>query len=89
MRAGVKLGLGKQHHWQTSSTGIINPVFHLSKEKVLTKEFVRFSKSGRKKKKSPKLLTSSYQQNVKKTGGKKKKKKEFARCLFKGRHRKR
>ena len=74
VRAAVNFGLEKQHRWQTSPTGVINCVFHLSKEKVLTKEFVRFSKSGRKKK-SPKLLTSSYQQNVKKTGEKKKKKK--------------
>ena len=72
VRDGVNFGLEKQHRWQTSPTGVINCVFHLSKEKVLTKEFVRFSKSGRKKK-SPKLLTSSYQQNVKKTGKKKKK----------------
>ena len=88
MRAGVKLGLGKQHHWQTSSTGIINPVFHLSKEKVLTKEFVGFSKSGRKKKNPPSFSPAVINKMSRKLGGKKKNK-EFARCLFKGRHRKR
>ena len=58
VRAAVNFGLEKQHRWQTSPTGVINCVFHLSKEKVLTKEFVRFSKSGRKKK----IPQASHQQ---------------------------